>query len=87
MDRGAWRAPVGSQELVATEELNTHTQSQGGLFSLTSAGSVCPLQEMLPRGSGLEEQPQFSGKVRQHLEGRIIRGSTLIETAHPGQAP
>ena len=27
MDRGAWRAPVGSQELVATEELNTHTES------------------------------------------------------------
>ena len=47
----AWRIPWteepgglqwGHKELVATEELK-HRHSQGGLYSLTSAGSVCLL--------------------------------------------
>ena len=63
----------GHKELVAIEEINTHTQSGWTIQSdfsrerLSTSGDAA-------RGPVLEEQPQFSGKVRQHLEGRIDRG-------------
>ena len=75
MDRGglACCSPWGHKELVAIEEINTHTQSGWTIQSdfsrerLSTSGDAA-------RGPVLEEQPQFSGKVRQHLEGRIDRG-------------